>query len=150
MRDCHPLPARRRDPTSPLQEEMTRAPYVIAPPPTGGRVSFDIRRHPNRDHAIRILNRLALLDLVDDVHAGQNLADYGVLTIKEGAVRIHNEELAVGGVVAVALAGHADDAALEGHLGEFRLQVGIFRAAGAIAVLPVTGLRHKACDHPME
>src|SRR5262252_2173630 len=118
MRGCHPLPARQCDPTSPLQEGMTGAPYVIAPPPTGGHSSFDVRRHPNRDHAIGILNRLALLDLVDHVHAGQDFADDGVLAVEEGAVRVHDKELAVGGVVAVALTGHADDTALEGHLRE--------------------------------
>ena len=45
---------------------------------------------------------------------------------------------------------HADHAAHERHVGELRLQVGIFRAAGAVAVLPVAGLRHEAGDHAVE
>src|SRR5260221_648628 len=113
-------------------------------------VSFDVRPHPDRDHAVGILDRLALLDLVDHIHTGQDLADDGVLAVEKSTVRIHDEELAGGGVVAVALAGHADDTALEGHLGEFRLQVGIFRVAGAVAVLAIAGLRHEAWDHPVE
>ena len=67
-----------------------------------------------------------------------------------GAVGEHDEELAVGAVVAVALARHADNAALVGHVGELGLEVGIFRAAGAVAVLPVAGLRHEARDHAVE
>ena len=45
---------------------------------------------------------------------------------------------------------HADDAALERHVGELGLQVRIFRAAGAVAVLAVAGLRHEAGDHAVE
>ena len=53
-------------------------------------------------------------------------------------------------VVAVALARHADDAALVGHVGELGLEVGILRAAGAVAVLAVAGLRHEAGDDAVE
>src|SRR5579864_9117455 len=62
----------------------------------------------------------------------------------------HYEELAVGGIVAVALARHADDAAVERHRGEFGLEVRMLRAAGAVAVLAVAGLRHETVDDPVE
>ena len=45
---------------------------------------------------------------------------------------------------------HADNSALERNLGKLGLQVRMLRAAGAVAVLAVTGLRHEAVDHPME
>ena len=45
---------------------------------------------------------------------------------------------------------HADDAALERHVGEFLLQVRIFRTAGAVEVLAVAGLRHEAVHHAVE
>ena len=70
--------------------------------------------------------------------------------VQKEAVVEHDEELAVGGIVAVALARHADDAALERHLGELGLEVRMLRAAGAIAVLAVAGLRHEAVDDAVE
>src|SRR6185437_2719108 len=74
----------------------------------------------------------------------------GVLAIEARAVGEHDEELRVGAVDAVAAPGHADDAALEMHVGEFLLQVRIFRSAGAIEILAVAGLRHEAVHHAME
>src|SRR5262249_30709479 len=65
-------------------------------------------------------------------------------------VRIHDEELAVGRIVITSLAGHTDYSALEGHLRELRLQVGVFRVTGAVAVLAVSRLRHETRDHPVE
>ncbi|MET4761001.1 hypothetical protein ABH970_001373 [Bradyrhizobium ottawaense] len=70
--------------------------------------------------------------------------------IEAAAVGEHDEELRVGAVDAVAAPGHADDAAGEMHLGEFLLQVRIFRAAGAVEVLAVAGLRHEAVHDAME
>ena len=52
--------------------------------------------------------------------------------------------------IRIERARHADHAALERHVGKFRLQVGIFRTAGAVAVLAVAGLRHEAGDDAME
>ena len=74
----------------------------------------------------------------------------GVLAVEERAFVEHDEELAVGRVVVAAFARHADDAALERHIGKFGLQVRIRRAAGPVAVLAVAGLRHEAVDDAME
>src|SRR5215813_7598078 len=111
---------------------------------------FGVGRDLDLDHLVRVLDRLALLDLVDHVHAGRDLADHGVLAVQARGLAIHNEELAVGRIVVAALARHADDAALERHVGELGRQVRIFGAAGAVEVLPVAGLRHEAGDHAME
>ena len=67
-----------------------------------------------------------------------------------GAVGEHDEELRIRGVDAVAAPRHADDAALERHVGKFRLQVRIFRTAGAVEILAVAGLRHEAVHHAVE
>src|SRR6516164_5395435 len=45
-----------------------------------------------------VAGRVALLDLVDIVHAGHHRAPDRVLTVKEGRGCEHNEELAVGTV----------------------------------------------------
>src|ERR1700730_6201363 len=45
---------------------------------------------------------------------------------------------------------HADDAALERHAGDLRLQIGVFRPAGAVEILAVAGLRHEAIHHAVE
>ena len=45
---------------------------------------------------------------------------------------------------------HADGAALERHVGEFGLEVRVFRSAGAVEILAVAGLRHEAVDHAVE
>src|SRR5437016_9846946 len=103
----------------------------------------------NLGHHIGPLHRLAFLELVDHLHAGHHLADYGVLAVEEGAVGIHDEELRIGRIVAGST-GHADDAALERRLGELRLEIWIFRAAGAVLVLAVAGLGHEAGDHAVE
>ena len=50
----------------------------------------------------------------------------------------------------IAGTGHADDAALVRHAGKFLLEVRIFRAAGAVTVLAVAGLRHEAVDDAVE
>ena len=66
------------------------------------------------------------------------------------AVGEHDEELRVRGIDAVAAPRHADDAALERHVGELLLQVRVFRAAGAVEILAVAGLRHEAVHHAVE
>src|SRR4051812_21296385 len=91
-----------------------------------------------------------LLELVDHIHAGHDLADHGVLAVQTRAVGEHDEELRVRGIDAVAAAGHADDAALERDVGKFLLQVRILRAAGAVEILAVSGLRHEAVHYPVE
>src|ERR1700686_2641455 len=109
-----------------------------------------VGRPPHAPDLIGFCRRLAALELVDHVHAVHDLADHGVLLVQKEAVVEHDEELAVGGIVAVALARHADDAALERPLGELGLEVGMLRAAGAVAVLAVAGLRHEAVDDTMK
>ena len=52
--------------------------------------------------------------------------------------------------VVAAFARHPNDAALERHFGEFRRQIGIFRAARAVAARTIAGLRHEACDHAVK
>ena len=79
-----------------------------------------------------------------------HFADHGVLAVEERAVVEHDEELAVGGMVVAALARHADGAALERHVGELGFEVRIGRAAGAVAVFAVAGLRHETVDDAME
>src|SRR5262249_45343168 len=45
---------------------------------------------------------------------------------------------------------HSDDPALERHIGKFSRQIGIFRAAGAIAIPSIACLRHETIDHAMK
>ena len=88
---------------------------------------------------------LAALELVDDIHAAHDFADHRVLAVEERALIEHDEELAVGRM-RIAGPRHADGAADIGHVGELGLQVGMVRAAGAVAVFAVAGLRHEAFD----
>jgi hypothetical protein len=94
--------------------------------------------------------RLAFFQLVNRIHALHDLADHGVFAIQERAVSKHDEELTVGGIVAVAFARHADHAARKWYARKLRLQVRIFRAAGAVAVLAVAGLCHESSDDTVE
>src|SRR5689334_24519120 len=75
--------------------------------------SLDVGCDLHLHHLVRIGRRLALVDLVDDVHALHDVPDHGVLAVEEGGVRKADEELCVGGIDAVAAPGHADYAALE-------------------------------------
>src|SRR5262245_57428016 len=107
------------------------------------RVGSDLHMHDAVGVAHGAVVRLAtLLDLVDRGHAGHDLADHGVLAVEAGRLVEHDKELRVGGVRA-GCARHADDAALERHVGKLGRQVGIFGAAGAVAALTVAGLRHE-------
>src|SRR5215831_16030734 len=74
---------------------------------------FGVGRNLDLDHLVRVLDRLAFLDLVDHVHAGRDLTNHRVLPVEARRLAIHDEELAVGRIVVAALARHADDAALE-------------------------------------
>src|SRR5579883_1837133 len=114
------------------------------------RRSFHVGRDLHLGHRVGILDRLAFGELVDHVHAGDHLADDRVVALPAVGLPIHDEELAVGGIVVAALARHPDDAALERHVGKLGFEVGILRPAGAVVVLPVAGLRHEAFDHAVE
>ncbi len=57
-----------------------------------------VGRHLHLDDAVGIGRRLAALELVHHVHAGDHFADHGILAVEEIAVVEHDEELAVGGV----------------------------------------------------
>src|SRR5690242_14577898 len=108
--------------------------------------SLDVGCDLHLHHLVRIGGRLALVDLVDDVHALHDVPDHGVLAVEEGGVGKADEELRVGGIDAVAAPGHADHAALEGRGGKLLLQHRILRAAGAVEFFAVAGLRHEAVD----
>src|SRR3569623_1435530 len=111
-----------------------------------------------RVHLVGIAHRLAALDLVDILHAGDDLAPDGVLLVEEAGIVEHDEELRIG-AVRVLRTGHRDHAANMRLAAELLLEVRIVRATGAgarhvalvgIAVLDVAGLRHEAIDHAME
>src|SRR5882757_2161984 len=99
------------------------------------------------DDLVRILHRLAALDLVDVLHAISHLAPDRVLAVEEGRIVEADEELAVAGIRARG-ARHRSGAAYMRLLVEFGLQL-LAGAAGAGA-LRATGLGHKALDHAME
>src|ERR1700756_1843632 len=103
--------------TVPISGNATAAQAQVAPPRTAYRPKrFNIaplRRslHVGSDlhlrHHVGMVDRLALLELVDHVHAGDDLADHGVLAVQEVGLLGHDEELAVGRIVVAALARHA-------------------------------------------
>src|SRR5215204_2926751 len=90
---------------------------------------------------------VALLDLVDVLHSGLDLAPDRVLAVKERGWREADEELAVG-AVRVLGAGHRQGAAHVLLVREFGLQLGA-GAAGAGAGR-VAGLRHETVDDAVE
>src|SRR5262249_10268068 len=64
-----------------------------------GRRLFRVGGDLHLDHAVGIGDRAvvggrALLDLVDHVHAGDDLADHGVLAVEARVLTEHDEELA--------------------------------------------------------
>src|SRR5476651_406361 len=99
------------------------------------------------DHLVGIGGRLALLDLVDEFHAGRDLAPHGVLAVEEVRVLEADEELAAR-AARIAGAGHRRHAAAVRLLAEFGGQT-IAHAAHSVAV-GIAGLRHEAVDHAME
>ena len=115
----------------------------------GAAPLLHVGRYLGVEDFVRIGRRLAALELIDHIHPANDLADHGVLAVEKRAVGEHDEELAVGRI-RIARARHADHAARIGHVGELSLQVGIFRAAGAVAVLAVAGLCHESVDDAME
>src|ERR1700746_2936459 len=99
------------------------------------------------DDLVRILDRLAALDLVDVLHALGHLAPDRVLLVEERRVVEADEELAVAGVR--ARRARARGGAPHMRLGiEFGLEL-LAGAAGAGA-LRASGLGHEAVDHAME
>src|ERR1700730_5102432 len=99
------------------------------------------------DDLVRILDRLAALDLVDVFHALGHLAPHRVLAVEERGVVEADEELAVAGIRA-RRARHRRGAAEMRLLAEFGLQL-LAGTAGAGA-LRTAGLRHETVDHAME
>src|SRR6266496_2471343 len=109
--------------------------------------SSRVGRHMRLDDLVRILHRLAALDLVDVFHAISHLAPDRVLAVEEGGIVEADEELAVAGIRARG-ARHRGGAAHMRFLVEFGLQL-LAGTAGAGA-LRTAGLRHKTFDHAME
>src|SRR6201747_1709337 len=99
------------------------------------------------DDLVRILDRLAALDLVDVFHARSDLAPHRVLVVEEGGVVEADKELAIAGVRA-GRARHRGRAADMRFLVEFGLQL-LAGTAGAGA-LRTAGLGHEAVDHAVE
>src|SRR4051812_44511270 len=95
-------------------------------PPWGlRRVGCDLHRHD----LVGVAHRFAALDLVDHVHAVDDLAPHGVFAVEEGGVLEADEELAVGRIRALR-AGHRAGAADVRLAAELRLEV-LAGAAGA-------------------
>src|SRR5580698_9385118 len=99
------------------------------------------------DDLVRILHRLAALDLVDVFHALGHLAPDRVLVVQERGIVEADEELAVAGIRA-RRARHRGGAADVRFLAEFGLEL-LAGAAGAGA-LRTSGPRHETLDHAME
>src|SRR3954464_2251542 len=109
--------------------------------------SARVSGHMRLDDLVRILHRLAALDLVDVVHAVGHLAPDRVLAVEEGGVVEADEELAVAGIRA-RRARHRSGAAHMRLLVELGLEL-LAGTAGAGA-LRTSGLRHEAVDDAME
>src|SRR5438046_4416447 len=109
--------------------------------------STRVSGHMRLDDLVRILHRLAALDLVDVLHAISHLAPDRVLAIEEGGIVEADEELAVAGIRARS-ARHRGGAAHMRFLVELGLQL-LAGTAGAGA-MRAAGLGHKALDHAME
>src|SRR2546423_6585577 len=104
--------------------------------------------HRRLDDLVRVLHRLAALDLVDVLHAFDDLAPHGVLLVEEAGVVEADEALAIR-TVRVLRARHRGGAAYMGVRAQLRRQVRIARATGARA-MRAAGLRHEALDHAVE
>src|SRR3984893_5545116 len=112
-----------------------------------GLASGRVRGHMRLDDLVRVLHRLAALDLVDVLHARRHLAPHRVLVVEERRIVEADEELAVAGIRA-GRARHRGGAADMRFLVELGLEL-LAGAAGAGA-LRAPGLRHEALDHAME
>src|SRR4051812_40824774 len=103
--------------------------------------------HSGFDDLVRVLHRLAALDLVDVLHAFGDLAPHRVLIVEERGIVEADEELAVAGI-GTGGARHRGGAADMRLLVELRLQL-LAGAAGAGA-LRTAGLGHKTLEYAME
>src|ERR1700716_1579981 len=103
--------------------------------------------HAGLDDLVRVLHRLAALDLVDVLHALGDLAPDRVLVVQERGIVEADEELAVAGIRARG-ARHRSGAAHMRLLVEFGLE--LFAGAAGAGAMRATGLGHKALDHAME
>src|SRR5258708_4624275 len=112
-----------------------------------GRNSRRVGGHAGLDDLVRVLHRLAALDLVDVLHARRDFAPDRVLVVEEGSIVEADEELTVAGIRAGG-ARHRSGAAHMRLLVELGLQL-LAGAAGAGA-LRTPGLRHKAFDHAVK
>src|SRR6187200_317300 len=112
-----------------------------------GLILRRVQRHARLDDPVRVLHRLAALDLVDVLHAFAHLAPHRVLVVEERGVVEADEELAVAGIRAGS-ARHRGGAADMRLLVEFGLQL-LAGTAGAGA-LRAPGLRHETLDHAVE
>src|SRR5215472_604335 len=105
-----------------------------------GASLLGVGRDLHLQHAVRIgdgaASPFALLELIDRLHAGHDLADHGVLAVEPRRVRKADEELAVRRI-RVAGARHADGAALERRRAELGRHIGVLGSAGAVAALPI-------------
>src|SRR6516162_8998507 len=122
------LPGRVSEPAksvSTRRAAQRRRCFITAPRRSVIDALFHIGSDLRMDDLVRIGWRLAALELVDHVHAANDLADHSVFAVEERAVGEHDEELAVGRV-RIGCARHADDAARIGHAGELCLQRRIF------------------------
>ena len=96
---------------------------------------------------------LGLGDGIDHIHAGQNLAEAGVLHIQVLGIGVHDEELGAGGVGGGGT-GHAEDAALvlQVVLDAVEEELTLDAVAGAAhaGTLGAAALDHKAGDDAVE
>src|SRR6185437_13910953 len=100
------------------------------------------------DDLVGIADRLAALDLVDVLHARDDLAPDRVFPVEEGRVGEADEELRIGRIRARG-ARHRHRPALVRLGVELGLEIGIFRPAGSRSV-GAAGLGHEPVDHPVK
>src|SRR5580658_8110098 len=101
---------------------MSPAPLISSLP------SFRLGGHAHRHDLIRVRDLAVVLlrpslDLVDDIHAGHDFAEGGVLAIEEARVAEADEELRIGRV-RIVRARHPDNPTLEVCLIKFGWRVG--------------------------
>ena len=95
-----------------------------------------------------LLSCVPALILIDRLHAGDDLAEHGILAVEEAGVGEADEELGIGRI-RVARTRHAHRAAGEVRVREFVGNVGQVGAAGAGAGR-IAGLRHEARNDAVE